>query len=66
MEMGSRRLQSAIVRRKVRMPRTRQAKLAAVEVVENVARHVPGYRGYLEPSQRRKTIGGFAQALRSI
>ena len=36
------------------MPRTRQAKLAAVEVVENVARHVPGYRGYLEPSQRRE------------
>jgi hypothetical protein len=36
------------------MPRTRQAKLPTVEVVENVARHVPGYRGYLEPSQRRE------------
>src|SRR5256885_2192587 len=58
-EMGSRRLQSAIVRRNDRMPRTRQAKVATVDVVENVARHVPGYRGYLEPSQRREGDRGF-------
>jgi hypothetical protein len=36
------------------MPRTRQAKLATLDVVEDVARHVPGYRGYLEPTQRRE------------
>ena len=35
------------------MPRPRQAKLRTSDVVEGVARHVPGYRGYLEPTQRR-------------
>lgn len=35
------------------MARTRQAKLATLDLVEDVARHVPGYKGYLEPSQRR-------------
>ncbi len=34
------------------MPRTRQAKIATLDVVEDVARHVPGYRAYHEPSQR--------------
>lgn len=36
------------------MPRMRQAKLATVDLVEDVARHIPGYKGYLEPSQRRE------------
>lgn len=36
------------------MPRTRQAKLATIDLVEDVARHVPGYRGYTEPAQRRE------------
>ena len=35
------------------MPRMRQAKLATLDLVDDVARHVPGYKGYLEPSQRR-------------
>jgi len=34
------------------MPRTRQAKVVTLDVVEDVARHVPGYRAYHEPSQR--------------
>jgi len=29
-------------------------KLAALDLVDDVARHVPGYRGYLEASQRRE------------
>ena len=36
------------------MPRTRQAKIATLDVVEEVSRRVPGYRGYQEPSQRRE------------
>ena len=36
------------------MPRTRQAKLATLDLVEEVARRVPGYKGYLEQSQRRE------------
>jgi len=35
------------------MPRTRQVKVATLDLVEEVARHVPGYKGYAEPSQRR-------------
>jgi hypothetical protein len=45
------------------MPRTRQAKLATVDVVEDVARHVPGYRGYLEPSQRREDDRRFRSSI---
>lgn len=36
------------------MPRTRQAKLATLDVVEEIARRVPGYRGYQEAAQRRE------------
>lgn len=36
------------------MPRMRQAKLATLDVVEEIARRVPGYRGYQEPTQRRE------------
>jgi len=35
------------------MPRSRQPKLATLDIAEEVARRVPGYRGYQEPSQRR-------------
>jgi len=35
------------------MPRSRQQKLATLDVAEEVARRVPGYRGYQEPAQRR-------------
>jgi hypothetical protein len=45
------------------MPRTRQAKLATLDVVEEVARHVPGYRGYLEPSQRREDDRRFRSSI---
>ena len=36
------------------MSRTRQAKVATLDAVEEVARRVPGYRGYQETSQRRE------------
>ena len=36
------------------MPRTRQAKLATLDVVEEIARRVPGYRGYQDAAQRRE------------
>ncbi|HEY7728319.1 MAG TPA: hypothetical protein VID50_07670 [Candidatus Eisenbacteria bacterium] len=36
------------------MSRTRQAKLATLDVVEEIARRVPGYRGYQEAPQRRE------------
>jgi hypothetical protein len=36
------------------MPRTRQPRLATVDVVEEIARRVPGYRGYQEATQRRE------------
>jgi hypothetical protein len=36
------------------MPRTRQAKQATLDIVEEIARRVPGYRGYQEESQRRE------------
>lgn len=35
------------------MPRTRTPKLAALDVVEEVARRVPGYKGYTDLVQRR-------------
>ena len=35
------------------MPRTRPSKLATLDVVEEVARRVPGYKGYQELAQRR-------------
>src|SRR5512138_58992 len=44
---------SASFRRMRRMPRTRQ-KLATLDAVEEIARRVPGYRGYQELSQRRE------------
>ena len=36
------------------MPRTRQLKLSTLDAVEEIARRVPGYRGYQELSQRRE------------
>ena len=36
------------------MPRTRQAKVATLDAVEEVARRVPGYRGYQDATQRRE------------
>ena len=35
------------------MPRSRQPKLATLDVAEEVARKVPGYKGYQEVTQRR-------------
>ena len=35
------------------MPRTRPTKLATLDVVEEVARRVPGYKGYQDLAQRR-------------
>jgi hypothetical protein len=35
------------------MPRSRQPKLATLDVAEEVARKVPGYKGYQEATQRR-------------
>jgi len=35
------------------MPRTRPSKLATLDVVDEVARRIPGYKGYQEPAQRR-------------
>jgi uncharacterized protein Yka (UPF0111/DUF47 family) len=35
------------------MPRTRQPKLATLDVAEEIARRVPGYKGYQEITQRR-------------
>ena len=35
------------------MPRIRQPKLATLDVAEEIARRVPGYKGYQEISQRR-------------
>ncbi len=35
------------------MPRTRQPKLATLDVPEEIARRVPGYKGYQEVTQRR-------------
>jgi hypothetical protein len=48
------------------MPRTRQAKLATVDRVEDVTRHVPGYRGYLEPSQRREDDRRFRSSIAEL
>ncbi len=36
------------------MSRTRQAKVATLDFVQDVARHVSGYKGYQEPTQRRE------------
>lgn len=36
------------------MPRTRQSKLATLDVVEEIARRVPGYRGYQDARERRE------------
>ena len=36
------------------MPRTRPTKLATLDVVDDVARRVPGYKGYQDLAQRRE------------
>ncbi len=48
------------------MPRTRQAKLATVDVVEDVARQVPGYRGYADPAQRREDDRRFRSSIAEL
>jgi len=58
-------LQSAI-EEDVRMPRTRQGKIATVDQAEDVARHVPGYRGYHEPSQRREDDRRFRSSIAEL
>ena len=45
------------------MPRTRQTKVATLDGFEDIARHVPGYRGYLEPSQRREDDRRFRSSI---
>ena len=48
------------------MPRTRQGKLATVDVAEEIARHVPGYRGYQETSQRREDDRRFRSSVAEL
>ena len=48
------------------MPRTRQAKLATIDVVEDVARHVPGYRGYTDPALRREDDRKFRSSIAEL
>ncbi len=48
------------------MARTRQEKVATLEVVEDVARHVPGYRGYHEPSLRREDDKRFRSSVAEL
>ena len=45
------------------MPHTRQAKLATLDFIEEVARRVPGYRGYQEASQRREDDRRFRSSI---
>jgi hypothetical protein len=51
------------------MPRTRPQKLATLDVVEDVARRVPGYKGYQDLAQRREDDrrfrNGIAEYLKS-
>jgi hypothetical protein len=44
------------------MPRTRQ-KLATLDAVEEIARRVPGYKGYQELSQRREDDRRFRSSI---
>src|SRR5947208_17181263 len=48
------------------MPRTRQAKPATIDVVEDVARHVPGYRGYTDPALRREDDRKFRSGIAEL
>ena len=48
------------------MPRTRQAKLATIDVIEDISRHVPGYRGYAEPSLRREDDRRFRSSIAEL
>ena len=48
------------------MPRTRQGKVATLEVVDDVARYVPGYRGYQEPSLRREDDRRFRSSIAEL
>ncbi|HXL15154.1 MAG TPA: hypothetical protein VN972_03640, partial [Methylomirabilota bacterium] len=48
------------------MPRTRQGKIATLDQAEDVARHVPGYRGYHEPSQRREDDRRFRSSIAEL
>ena len=48
------------------MPRTRQAKVLTIDVVEDVARHVPGYRGYTDPAMRREDDRKFRSGIAEL
>ncbi|HZI89255.1 MAG TPA: hypothetical protein VFD83_02265 [Candidatus Polarisedimenticolia bacterium] len=48
------------------MPRTRQGKVAMMEVAEDVARFVPGYKGYHEPSLRREDDRKFRSSVAEL
>jgi hypothetical protein len=48
------------------MPRTRQGKIATLEVVDDIARYVPGYRGYQEPSLRREDDRRFRSSVAEL
>ena len=48
------------------MPRTRQGKIATLDQAEDVARHVPGYRGYHEPSLRREDDRRFRSSIAEL
>jgi hypothetical protein len=45
------------------MPRTRQQKLATLDAVEEIARRVPGYKGYQELAQRREDDRRFRHSI---
>lgn len=51
------------------MPRTRPQKLATLDIVDDVARRVPGYKGYQDLAQRREDDrrfrNGIAEYLKS-
>src|SRR5678815_1845293 len=53
-------------RRTIEMPRTRQGKVAMMEVAEDVARFVPGYKGYHEPSLRREDDRKFRSSVAEL
>ncbi len=48
------------------MPRTRQGKVATLEQSEDVARQVPGYRAYQEPSLRREDDRKFRSSVAEL
>ena len=45
------------------MPRTRPQKLATLDIVDDVARRVPGYKGYQDLAQRREDDRRFRNSI---